>query len=422
LFNIFKNKAYSTIELNKQLEENVEAEDKALVTRIVYGVLENNLQLEYVIGQFAKRRPTLNTYIILKMGTYAHMKLNSIPNYAIVNELVDLTKTVSKYQEAGFVNKVLKNITQNKFSLPEKTEGLKYLSVKYSYPMWLLKKLEKQYGKKALESLIKPTKRDKLKNVRINLNKTTTEGFKQLLLENEIKFRDSVYDNAVWADYAMLMTYDELFGLYAVQSVGSMLIVNSFDPGAGDKVLDVCAAPGGKTCYIAEKNKDINVLALDIHPHRVELVKKYASSMGLKNIKTKLEDATIYDESKEEQFDFVLCDVPCTGIGIVSKKPDILLFRKEEDIADITKLQLNILQTAKNYVKVSGELIYSTCTILKEENIKIINKFLKLNDNFEIKNIEVDNLKTINENGTITLLPDKNNYEGYFVCKLIKKG
>lgn len=419
LFNIFKNNAYSNIELNNMLEDLADEKDKPLITRLVYGVLETNIELEYIIGQFASKKPKLATYIILKMGAYASIYLNGIPNYAIVNELVDLTKLKSKKQEAGFVNKVLKNIIDKKYEMPKKQDYFKYLSVKYSYPLWLLKKLNRQYGLKTLEKLIS-YKKNSLTHIRINKNLTNMDSFIKILEQNEIIYRNSVYPDALFVKYSKIKQVKNLANLYAVQSLGSMLIVNSLAVKNGSLVLDACAAPGGKTCYIAQQNSKGTVTALDIHEHRVELINSYANKLALKNVIPKMMDSTKLNEEFLNKFDYVLCDVPCSGIGVVSKKPDILLFKNEENVKDISKLQYDILSINSKYVKTNGILVYSTCTLLKEENIDIINKFLKENKNFELTKIEMPEINNIKIKKTITLLPDKINSEGYFITRMKK--
>ncbi|MDD4211550.1 MAG: 16S rRNA (cytosine(967)-C(5))-methyltransferase RsmB [Clostridia bacterium] len=420
LYNIFSKEAYSQIELNRMLNSLEEGEDKALITKIVYGVLENNLQLEYYLSKFVKKRPKLPTYIILKIGAYACLYLNSIPSYAIVNELVELTKQESKYQEAGFVNIVLKKASQTDLELPDKEKNyLEHLNIKYSYPLWLLNKLQKEYEKDALEKLLQ-SKKNKLKHIRINQTIISILDFKNLLIKHNIEFSESPLKNAFYANYSKLMRVEELKNYFTAESLGSMLIVDSLDIKNGTSILDVCAAPGGKSCYMAEINNKGSVLAFDIYEHRVELINRYAFNMGVKNIITKVEDATILNKDFINKYDYVLCDAPCSGIGVVTKKPDILLFRKEDSIKSLSKLQLDILQTASNYVKVGGVLTYSTCTLLKEENIGVINEFLNKNSNFELTKLNLPKLTHINEKEAITLLPDEFNSEGYFIARMRK--
>jgi 16S rRNA (cytosine967-C5)-methyltransferase len=285
--------------------------------------------------------------------------------------------------------------------------------------VWLLKKLKKQYGLAVLNNLLQ-TKKSSFKHIRVNLTQISVSEFVQKLNSHQINYQTSPLKNALFVDYASVLKHPEWASLYTVQSLGSMLIVDAMNIKDKTKVLDVCAAPGGKTCYIAEKNPNGTVLAFDLYEHRVELIKKYANRLNLTNITAKKSDATQLDESLQEQFDAVLCDAPCSGIGMVQKKPDILLFRTEKSITTLQKLQLSILKTASHYVKQGGTLLYSTCTLLKEENIQVIRAFLQQNQQFCLKPVQIEGLDSIKEDNTVTLLPNNEGQEGYFIARLEK--
>jgi len=360
-----------------------------------------------------------------------------VAKYAAVDNTVELCKAVKK-DNAGFINAVLKKFIDYKLVLPnehyakEWTESsvqtgnscedgdgilvdlndrdnrasvacinaaLCSLSVKYSYPVWIVEKYLKYYKTDAEKIL--SFKESNLEHVRIICDK---KEFIDLLKKGNILFSDSALINGVYVDYKKLLNSDIPKNLYIGQNLGSMMIVDAVDLKQNDVVLDACAAPGGKSLYMAAKcNK---VLACDVSIQKIEKIQENAKRLNIKNVETKISDATVLQNLG--MFDKVLCDVPCSGLGITYSKPDIKLHRTPADIKVITDIQREILQTCKNYVKENGFLMYSTCTLLKEENEDIVNRFLENNKNFE-------------KRAEKTILPHIYNTEGFYYCILQKR-
>lgn len=418
LRNIYSKNAFSSIELNKVLtKSNV---NNALVTKIVYGVIENDILLNYFLQNFYKKKPKLNVLVILKMGVFVNKFLTSIPPFALVNELVNLSKTIDK-SLSGFVNATLKNIIKTEITYPKKEKNLvEYLSVKFSYPTWLVKMLLSQHSETFVEELLS-YKLTTLTHVRINPNATNKTNFENDLQKNGIFFELSKLNGGYFVNYEQLLAVEALKEHYIVMGESSMNLCDIINPQNNKTLLDTCASPGGKSLYLSHLNNTLQITSADIHEHRVQLMKSLVSKYNAKNINVITQDATKLNQDFVNSFNYVLCDVPCSGIGVVNKKPDILLNRKEQDIANLQQLQLQILQTSANYVKVGGELFYSTCTILKQENQDVIYKFLKDNNSFELRQIkQVNNIPAIEENNMLTYFPSVSNTEGFFIAKLVK--
>jgi len=411
---IYVNKKYSQIELNQQLKRN-NIVSHGLVTKIVYGVLENDILLEFNINRFVKKPPQTKVLILLKMGAYIAHFLNSIPTYALVSELVEIAKKTDK-AVAGFVNATLKSITNNKLLLPSRNNIVEYLSIKHSYPQWLIARLLKAYGEKELEAILNH-KLNQLTHIRI-INLKKKQEFVQKLTDAGVVFEQSVKQNALYVNYEQLLKQTELSGYYTPMGVASMNLVDCME-NVGGQVLDACAAPGGKAIYLAQKNKNANVVACDIHEHRVGLVNGQVQKYDLKNIETRIQDATLLNNEFVNKFDAVLLDAPCSGIGVAGSKPDILLNRKDSDIVVLSKLQLAMLNTSAKYVKSGGQLFYSTCTITKEENQDVVAAFLAQNKDFKLIPINSE-IKAINEDNMLTFLPHISNCEGFFIARMVK--
>lgn len=388
-------KAYCGIVLNDGIGLAPEG-DRAFITKVFYGVIEKDVYLNYALSSLVKQSPQPKVALVMKIGLYQLYFTDQAP-YAVVSASVDLVKSIGKKEVAGFVNATLKNY--KKVLFPKQTDKINYLSVFGGVPVWLAKKLSGEYGfDQALEML-----RCKL------TDKTHVRNNPEVISKEELKTKygltdESEYGFFVGAEQLKKMAPDE----YTVQSLSSMKAVKAYlgDLSRGS-VLDVCAAPGGKSVYIAQSG-NFTVTACDIHEHRVELIKKYAARMKV-NILTVLNDAEKDNKKWHDMFDVVVCDVPCSGIGVIRSKPDVLLNRKESDIPVLAKSQKKILEVSAEYVKPGGRLCYSTCTVLKEENEKVVESFLVTYPGFEL----------ISEK---TLLPQNDGCDGFFVAVMRRKG
>lgn len=410
---VFRNGAFSGITLNNVLLGS-KSSDKALTTKIVYGVLDTNLELEYVISQYAvKVKPSLMT--TLKIGVYC-LKYLSIPVYAVINDCSELTKMTGKRQLVGFVNATLRNISQaledNSIKLP-KQKNLA-LSVKYSCPVWAVNKLLKQFGNDGCEQFLayKPTD---LTHVRVNLDKITVESFEKLLINNSIYYENSPLPDAFYIKGKLELPTD----LYTNQSLGSMLVARAVDNAEKNtKLLDLCSAPGGKAVYLRQLNKDCSVTACDVYPHRLQLITSYADRLNAE-VEVLLNDATQLNESFIDKFDYVLVDAPCSGYGVYASKPDIKLNKTADTVESLSKLQKDIINTACRYVKVGGTLTYSTCTVFNEENCDVTDEFLRDHDNFRYTEIVLPApFGTVS--GKKQFLPQIDKVEGYYLAKLLR--
>ncbi len=412
---IFRSKAFSTIQLNNTLIGCKNA-DKALTTKIVYGVLDTNIELEYIIENFAKKiKPVIK--IILKIGVYC-LKYLSIPVYAVINDCAELTKTTGKKELVGFVNATLRSIyvaiNENKIVYPKQFN--RYLSTKYSFPLWATEKLLKQYGNEKTENLLKYSPKH-YTHVRVNTSLISDTEFEKELTQNNITFEKSVFNDT----FNLNGSLDKLDSThYTIQSLGSMLVAMALNVSGTSSVLDLCSAPGGKAVYIAQLDKDCQVTACDIYPHRVELINSYANRMNVKNVTTSINDATVLNEKFVNRFDYVLCDVPCSGFGVYFSKPDIKLFREPSNVIELSVIQKNILEVASKYVKVGGIIVYSTCTIFDEENINVVNEFLANNNDFAFDDVSLPSPFGL-VNGHRQFLPSTDNVEGYFIARLVRK-
>lgn len=408
-------KSYVSIELNKHLNSAGDV-NTALITKIVYGVLEKDITLEYFIGEMVKKLPQPKILILLKMVAYVSKALRSIPPFALVNEIVTIAKTIDHHQ-SGFVNAVSKKLIGSDVRLPDKKDKVKYLSVKFNYPEWVINELLKVHDMTFVESLIS-YESNTLTHIRINLSQISAHEFRQKLDELGIGYEDSYYDYTMYVDYAKLLKTD-FTNFYIVQGLPSIIACNALGATSG-RVLDICSAPGGKTAFLAQNNK-LQIFANDIHAHRLELVKKYAKSLNLANIKYSIHDGTTVKNEWIDKFDYVLCDVPCSNLGVSRKKPDVFLNKSLSDVKTLAGIQYKILQTSARYVKSGGILLYSTCTILDDENKNVVKKFLKNNTDFQLTPLTIDNLNMTNENDLYTFYPHLTKTEGFFIGRMTRK-
>lgn len=423
LYNIDVGGAYINIELKNALDNcDLKVVDKKLVTELVHGVIKYKLRLDYIISQFSKvKMKKISPYVlnILRLGIYQILFLDKIPDRAAINESVNLVKKYSAHS-AGFVNAILRNVTRCQVKYPE--DKIEYLSVYYSFEKWMVKKFIDEYDFDKTESLLDSLNKKKDLYIRVNTLKTSLDKLIDELSENGINAEKSdILPDALKVDSLSGLNSLNAFkdGCFYVQDISSMIAACALSPKENDFVIDVCAAPGGKTSYIAQiMNNKGKIIAFDMYEHKLKLMQENFKKLGIDIIETSLNNSEKLDENYIEKADCVLVDAPCSGLGITSKKPDIKYSVKENDIETLAKQSFEILCTSSKYVKKGGTLVFSLCTFTKEEGEDNVKKFLQFDKRFEL-----DDIKCYNEenNGMITLLPDNIEADGFFICRFKRK-
>ena len=437
IYKIFVDNSYNNIILKNILKQNgaMCLSDKAFVTEVVNGTLRNIYYIDYVINSFSntkveKIKPWL--LAILRISIYQILFMDRIPNFAVCDEAVKLTKLKGYKRLSGFVNGVLRNISRNtnNINLPE-YRTLEYLNIKYSFPMWLIKMWCCEYDYDFVESLCRTSNMAPDVTIVVNKLKTNVEILKReleidnILIENS-KNNKNILHIKKTSDITKLSSFKK--GYFHIQDESSFIAVEALNPQKGDKILDVCSAPGGKSILCAEfmDNKGL-IISRDIYEHKLDLIKESINRLGIEIIKLEKKDALNYYENDFESFDKVIVDVPCSGFGIVRKKPDIKFRRTGNDIDELIKIQRIILENASKYVKKGGTLLYTTCTICKKENIKNVDWFLQ---NFDFEQCNLSNINdkiyknfdiNYENEKCLTLYPNINNTDGFFISKFIKK-
>ena len=409
-------------------------QDIAFVKELVFGVFRNKILLDYVIRQNSTLRlkkidpKVLN---ILRMGTYQIFFMDKVPNHAAVSESVELTKKVAHRRTVDFVNAVLRSIIRNSNSdntidLSSITDPTELLSVKYSYPLPLAQFFIDTYGTERAESLMIAGNSTPGLCVRVNTLKTTMDIFCE-----KLKLLDIEYEHAPYTDCGLYLKgateekRKKLSGLFTVQDQSSQLVSLALDPQPGDLVADLCAAPGGKTTHIAElmENKGW-IYATDIYESRLKSVDYLAENLGIKIIRSYPHDACVIDETLIGKADRVLADVPCSGLGIIRRKPDIKYKENITDFEEINDIQHRILYAAYRYLAPGGVLVYSTCTLNPSENIEMIKSFLENHDDLVLDKIDsphiTGDIRESAQKGYIEIYPDTNKSDGFFICRLKK--
>lgn len=387
-------------------------------TRLVYGTLEENVKIDYILSQLIEKKPQKSVLTLLKIGTYALLNLSDVPKFAIVSECVEVAKSNGKGGASGFINAVLKKVADGKYSLPKESDE-NYLSVKYSKPQWFCDKLEKQYGKE-VSRIILSAKSTTLEHIRINSRMATESDVEFLLKKNKTDFKKSdVGGYIVKANDTVRHMFDK--GLVTFQSPSSILAVKALGVTDGAQILDICSAPGGKAVYMSELCPHGKVVACDLYPHRVALIQKYKNRMHTPNVKAVQADACVLNEEWKNTFDFVLCDAPCSCLGTFKKHPDVFLNKDESCISELATTQRQILENAAKYLKVGGAMVYSTCTLFEEENENVVQDFLEKNVDFVLEHIsgleKIDGGKYLDNKGMIQILPH-DEYDGFFIAKI----
>lgn len=415
---------FSNLVLSSEIDShNLTSQDKAFATKLFYGTVERKLTLNHILQkQLSKPIAKMDKEIvaILQSGLYQLLYMESVPAYAAINQAVGLCPVFKKTSAKGLVNAVLRKC--QKFDIEKETfkDRLTELSVKYSVNTDIVKIIERDYPD-SVEDILKGMFITPKFTVKINTIKVSVENFKQLLTDNGITYNEMPVEGGIEIIHKGSVTDIPGFkeGYFYVQGITSQYAVSAAGIKKDDAVLDLCAAPGGKSFAAAvELGGTGSVTSCDPNPPRLKLIEDGAKRLGIENITTMQNSGEVFNE-KLSKYDVIICDVPCSGIGIIPKKPD-LRYKSMEDVTDLAALQFEILSTASRYLKDKGTIVYSTCTINKQENEQVIDKFLKENTNFKLEKQHCPVENVINDGEKVTFLSQLTGFDGFFVAVLKK--
>ena len=416
LYDIETKDTFTNAALKNALNTDLSDNDRGLATELIYGVVLNKTALDYIISRYSKiKLKKMSPWVIniLRLGVFQIYYMDKIPHSAACNESVKLANKYSHRAGSGFVNGVLRAFSRESegFQFPKEKGMAEYFSLKYSYPLWMVEKLLDEYGEERCEALFEENRRSHGVFLRVNTLKNTVEQALVTLENQGISCEKTEVENCLKVTGKINVDLSKAYsdGLFSLQNISSQKTIEILDPKAGETVFDMCAAPGGKSCAIAEKMENRGrVLSFDIFEHKVELIKKSAQRLGIEIVDARLQDAAEDCAELYESADRVLVDAPCSGLGVIHKKPDIKFKRTAEDVEELCRIQKRILSTASKYLKDGGVLVYSTCTILPEENRVQIENIL--NEHNEYKKVSEEQILTT-ERGE----------SGFYICKMVKE-
>ena len=428
LLDVHENGAYAALSLNKNLPRELKPEERRLTTQLVYGTLENEVKIDHALNQLTEypARDAV-TRDALRLGVYQIMFLERVPDSAAVDESVKLVKTMRMEASAGFVNAVLRNLIRGKdeLSWPDKEKDPEeWLHVESSAPLWLVKKLIEAYGFDTAKQMLTYREASHPTTVRPNLLKLDDHGFEELLRKKNLSFRAGVAPHAYLLEGVTEPGFDPDYqaGLYSIQGQSSMLAAEAVQARPGMKILDACAAPGGKSAYLCEVMQLTGrVYAWELHEKRALLLDGVRRRLGLDNLRTAVKNACEYRPDMEKTLDAVLLDAPCSGTGVLSQKPDIKLRLKESDLPAIVETQKKLLNTVCRYVRPGGLLVYSTCSVLPEENKAQIEAFLKEHPEYTTEPMPLSfpaELRQQQDALGLQLLGFRDQVEGFYIVRL----
>lgn len=413
---------YMNLALSTHRIDSLSTSERAQLTALVYTTTERRLTYDYYISALSKRESDkIDSYTknILRLGLCQLLDMRSIPDFAAVNETVKLARNPG---ERSFVNGVLRAAERSKDSLPmpsEEKNYRRYLSVKYSFPLWIVKELDSLYGRTECEEMLRLFNEKKYTDLTVNTLRVTPEKLLSAFSEGNI-------DGEISADCGISVRLNSSKnpeslpgfgdGWFFVQDRASLVSAMALGANAGELIIDACACPGGKSFATAILTGDrADIRSFDLHPTKLSLIESGAERLGLGSIKVGELDALTPDESLFGLADRVICDVPCSGLGVLGKKPD-LRYKSPEDAVSLPELQYEILCQSAKYLKVGGRLTYSTCTILPRENAEVVRRFLDSHDNFVSEDFAVGDIRS--EVGMLTMLPTRHSTDGFFVAAI----
>lgn len=401
-------------------KSNIDDRDYNFIKEITTGVIRNRSYLDYVVKINSKVKINKIHKIILtilEMAIYQMYFLDKVPDYSIVDESVNLAKIYGNRGSISFTNGILRSISKKEAPQVKIEDSIENLSTFYSHQKFYTEYFYKNYGENFTKKLLKANNEKPPFTIRVNTLKTNKKDLMKNLKDLGFEIRETTYENAlnILNPKGIIDTEFLKKGQFYVQDLGSILVSTFLNPKEESKVLDLCAAPGGKTTHLSEiMNNTGEIIACDKSKGKIKLIEENAERLGAKNIKTMVNDARVLKEMFINKFDYVLVDAPCSGTGLYRKKPDIKWNKSIEDIRELSKIQIEILEKAKNYVKDKGKILYSTCSLSKIENEDVINEFLKSNKNFKIKNLR--------DKEILKLFPSIDGTDGFSITLLEKIG
>ncbi|AIE59604.1 16S rRNA (cytosine(967)-C(5))-methyltransferase RsmB [Bacillus methanolicus] len=428
---IEKNQSYSNLLLNSKIERNeIDQKDVGLLTELTYGTLQRQMTLDYFLKPFIKKKPDRWVLHLLRLTLYQMVYLDKIPDRAAIYEAVEIAKKRGHKGIASMVNGVLRNIQRQGLPpLENINDPIERLAIETSHPEWLVKRWTDQFGFEKTKKMCETNLTPPFQTARVNVTKISRDECLQLL-ENE-GFRveaSSIIPEAIKCLKGNLATSNAFKnGLITIQDESSMLVAYALNIEENFTILDAAAAPGGKSTHIAEKlNQTGKVISLDLHEHKVKLIGRAAERLGLDNIELKVLDSRLAPEHfAAESFDRILLDAPCSGLGVMRRKPDLKYTKTEEDVYKLKQVQQDLLKSVAPLLKKGGILVYSTCTVDREENHEVVESFLKGNNLFEgdatLKDRMPEAVKPLVDDFMLQILPQDFGSDGFYIACLRKK-
>jgi 16S rRNA (cytosine967-C5)-methyltransferase len=422
--------AYSTLAIKKNLEMESQRKDANFIRELVYGVLENKRLIDKIIEESSSvklRKIHPMILEIIRIGVYQLLFLDHIPESAAVNESVKLAKAYGHKGTIGYVNGVLRGIAAKKsyYKSIEFMSGEEMVAVKFSHPDFMVDIWVEQYGIDFTKKLLTANNSVPPFTIRVNTLKCKVEELRSLLLSKGIQaVKGQLAEDSliIRNPHEIISTEEYNNGLFTIQDEASMMVTEAMNPEIGSVVLDVCAAPGGKSTHIAQwMNDEGIVISRDIYPHKIILINHIKDRLGISSIDAQLHDAFVFDNELEGKVDYCLVDAPCSGLGLIRRKPDIKWTRTVDELKALSQMQNKMIQTASSYLKVGGVLLYSTCTLNNQENLGVIRNFLNNDSRFKLTPIEFNSGKVVSETqeyGYLELYPHIHDSDGFFIARM----
>ncbi len=430
LLDVSRSDAYASLALDKRLAQaRLSPRDRAFVTTLVYGTLENRLTLDWRIDQYLKDDKALEPTVreILRIGAYQLFYLDRVPDMAAVDESVSLTRAMGLEAMTGLVNAVLRNMIREKdrvlWPKPEDDPAL-YLSVMFSAPEALTKMLIRAYGERGALDILRYRPQERPVTIRVNALRCDDARLRHLLADDEFEFEPGLLPGMYKVHHAGDLTRLRAFqnGLFTIQGESSVIAAKAVGAKPGQNILDACAAPGGKTAVLSEMMEDTGrVHAWDIHPHRVELIRNMVSRLKLDNVRPVVRDASIPRPDLAMTFDAALVDAPCSGTGVMLEKPDVKYRINEDAVEQLTRSQMAILNAVAPMVRVGGALVYATCSILPQENEEQIRAFLAKHTEYHVESLASELPEPLaHREGPfgLQMFAHRDGTDGFFVCRM----